>query len=175
MKGTDFYKLISKRRSIRNYDPVKMVPEDVLERILNAGRLAPTSSNKQPATFRLIRDPGLLNRVNKCYPRSWFMDAPSILIITGKRQDAWIRQYDGFNSLEIDLAIMMDHMILAASCEGVATCWIIAFDKEVVKKELELSADDVILCMSPLGYPRDGFNKPQMPARKSLEELVRYY
>lgn len=175
MEKFDYYELIKSRRSIRNFDSNKKVDNMVLDRILNAGRLAPTSSNKQPATFRVIVNDDILKKVKPCYERIWFQNAPVLLIITGKRKYAWTRSYDGFNSLEIDLAIMMDHMILAAEYEGLSTCWIIAFKEEIVKNALNLDPDEIVVCMTPLGYPKDDYEKPSMPKRKLLDKLVKYY
>ena len=175
MESKEFFELIRSRRSIRAYDPDREVPDDVLERILEAGRLAPTASNRQPITFHLIRNKKLLNELRPCYSRSWFHHAPAVLVLTGKRSDAWVRSYDGFNSLEIDAAIMMDHMILAAEAEGVSTCWIIAFDPVAVKTALKLDGDEIPLIMTPLGYYPEGYEKREMPERKPLDELVKRY
>ena len=175
MSGFNFYDLIKRRRSIRNYDPEKKIPKEVLGRILEAGRLAPTSSNRQPAKFRVILSEKKLKEIAMSYEREWFGNAPAVIVVTGKRSDAWTRRYDGFNSLELDVAIMMDHMILAAEFEGVSSCWIIAFKEEIVKKALDLDDDESVFCMTPLGYPKDNFVRPKMPERKPLSELVEYY
>ncbi|MEN8153745.1 MAG: nitroreductase family protein [Acidobacteriota bacterium] len=175
MKTLDFYELISKRRSIRAYDPEKSVSDETIKKILEAGRLAPTASNRQPATFHLVKDTTLIKKIHSSYSREWFHKSTAVLIVTGKREDAWARSWDGFNSLEIDLSIMMDHMILAAEYEGVATCWIIAFEEAVVKKALNLHENELVLCMTPLGYPPEGYQKRGMPDRKSLDELLKIY
>ncbi len=175
MKNFDFYKLIENRRSIRNYDPKKKIDKTVIKRIVEAGRMAPTSNNNQPAKIIVVTGDEFLQKIRPSYKREWFQKAPTILIITGRKKYAWTRPYDGFNSLEIDLSIMMDHMILAAEYEGVSTCWIIAFDKNIIKKALNLDQEETVLCMTPLGYPEEGWIKPKMPFRKSLDELVEYY
>jgi len=175
MNENNFYDLIRHRRSIRAFDSDRTVPEETILRILEAGRLAPTASNRQPVKFHLVKEKKTLEKLHNCYSRDWFHNAPAILILTGRREDAWVRSYDGYNSLEIDAAIMMDHMILAAESEGVSTCWIIAFEPESVKAALELKDDEIPLIMTPLGYFPDGYEKREMPERKSLEELVKRY
>ncbi len=175
MDKNDFYNLIRYRRSIRAFDPGRNVTRETVVKILEAGRLAPTASNKQPITIHVMNKGKDLDKLRECYSRSWFHNAPSVLVLTGRREDAWVRSYDGYNSLEIDAAIMMDHMILAAEAEGVSTCWIIAFDPEVVRKALNLAADEIPLIMTPLGYYPEGYEKREMPERKSLEELVKWY
>jgi nitroreductase len=118
----DYYKLIRNRESVRDYDPKRKIDESVLYRILNAGRLAPSASNRQPWTFLLVSSKEKLEKVRTCYHKSWFQQAPHILIIIGDKSKSWIRSYDGYNSIESDLAIAMDHIILAAENENVGTC-----------------------------------------------------
>jgi nitroreductase len=168
----EYYDLIRTRESIRDYDPLKPVEEEKLMRILEAGRLAPSAGNRQPWRFIVISSPEMLAKVRPCYQRHWFADAPNILIVAGNKNDAWVRGYDGYNSLETDLTITMDHMILAAENEGIATCWIAAFDPEVLRKALSLEKDDVVYAITPLGYPGKGFRKKGNKNRRPLDDII---
>ena len=78
----EFTELIRNRESIRNYDPGRPVPMEILEKILEAGRLAPSAKNCQPWKFILISSAPLLEKVKACYQRDWIKDAPHILVIT---------------------------------------------------------------------------------------------
>ena len=98
-----------------------------------------------------------LLKLKKCYPRPWFQDAPHVLVVVGKVGDAWTRQ-DGYNSIETDLTIAMDHMILAAENEGVGSCWIAAYDPIVLRSALGLARTRVY-AITPLGYPRAGYKE----------------
>jgi len=170
----EFYDLIKTRESIRNYDSDKPLDESVLKRILEAGRLAPSASNRQPWTFVLISSQKKLEKVRTCYHRDWFKQAPHILVVIGDKSKSWVRDYDGYNSIETDLAIAMDHLILAAENEGVGSCWIIAFDYDKLAKAVDLKENEVIYCITPLGYPHDGFQKKSTKKRKPFEEVVRF-
>jgi len=169
----DFYKLIQTRESIRDYDPGKPLNDKVLNRILDAGRLAPSASNRQPWTFVLVSSPEKLGEARACYHREWFKQAPHILVVVGDKSKSWIRSYNGYNSIETDLAIAMDHMILAAENEGVGTCWIIAFDYEILAKAIGLKENEVIYCITPLGYTHHGFKKRGNKIRKPFDEVVK--
>jgi len=169
----EFYELIESRVSIRNYDSQQAVSEDILNRILNAGRLAPSASNRQPWKFVLVSSKEKLAAVADSYHREWFKQAPHYLVVVGDKSQSWVRPGDGYNSIETDLAIAMDHLILAAANENIGTCWIIAFDYEKLAKAIGLHEDEVIFCMTPLGYQKPGFEKKNNKIRKSLEELVR--
>jgi nitroreductase len=169
----DFTRVISGRESIRSYDPTKPVDKSVLEKILEAGRIAPSAANRQPWRFLLVSSREMLNQVRRCYQKPWFLDAPHVLIVAGRTGEAWTRQ-DGWNSIETDLTIAMDHMVLAAENEGVATCWISAFELGVLRSALSLSSEDRVYAITPLGYPRPGFAKKGQRQRKALSEVVKY-
>ena len=169
-----FNDLIHQRRSIRDYDPGQKIPSKVLNNILEAGRVAPSAANRQPWRFIIIQTAEKLDAVKASYQRPWFNDAPCILAVVGNPTLSWIRPTDSYNSIETDLTIAMDHMILAATAEGVGTCWIIAFDEPVLRSALDLSADEVVFAITPLGYPHQGYQPKPGPNRKPLKEVVSY-
>jgi len=168
----DFYQLIGERESIRSYDPERPLDSVTLDRILEAGRLAPSAANLQPWRFLLISSKKMLEEVRQCYSRPWFHDAPHILVVVGDIDESWVRKSDDYNSLETDLTIAMDHMILAAEFEGVATCWIGAFDPKILGEALSLKENERVYSITPLGYPGKGFTKKGDKKRKAPDEIV---
>jgi nitroreductase len=169
----NLHELVESRKSVRGYDPDRPVLRETLERILDAGRLAPSAKNLQPWTLLLVSSPEMLTRVRPCYDRDWFRQAPHILVVTGNREAAWVRPSDGWNSLETDLAIVMDHLVLAAHAEGVATCWISAFDPAMLREALSLNPSEEVFAITPLGYASaDAQTRPK--TRKPLDEVVRF-
>jgi len=170
----EYSDLILARESVRNYDPNRQVPKEILEKILDAGRLAPSARNLQPWRFLVISSPAMLEKVKACYNRDWFKDAPCIVVVLGLRDQAWIRTYDGYNSVETDVAIAMTHIILAAENEGVGACWIAAYNPVLLKEALNPGENQVIYGITPLGYPKPGFEKSRIKKRKSLQEIVEF-
>jgi nitroreductase len=169
----EFHDLAESRKSVRGYDASRPVPPEILGRVLDAGRLAPSAKNLQPWKFLLVSSPEMLANVRLCYKRDWFQQAPHILVVAGDREAAWVRPLDGWNSLETDLAIAMDHLVLAAQAEGLATCWICAFDPAMLCNALELKPSEEVFAITPLGYASaDAQTRPK--TRKPLEEVVRY-
>jgi nitroreductase len=164
----DFQELIRVRRSIRGYRP-DPVAEDVLHRILGAGRIAPTACNLQPCQWIVVTSAETRLRMREVYARDWFWQAPVILVGCGEPAKAWQRG-DGWNAVEIDLAIAMDHIILAATEEGLGTCWVCAFDEAKAKEILSVPPEVRVLAMTPLGYPGAA---PRPFSRKPLADLVR--
>jgi nitroreductase len=170
----EYTELIRTRESVRNYDPNRPVPKEILNKILDAGRLAPSACNYQPWKFLVISSLGLLEKVKACYQREWLKDAPLILVALGLKSQAWNRAYDGYNSIETDVAIAMTHIILAAENEGVGACWIAAYNPALLKEALNPGENQLIFGITPLGYPKPGFRKSAIKKRKSLEEIVEF-
>lgn len=164
----DFYEIISNRRSIRAYkkDPVE---DDKLDRILNAARLAPTAANKQPLSLVVIKNDEIKHKFKDAYSQEWFFTAPIIICACALPDEAWKRN-DGKKYVDVDVAIAMDHLILAATAEGLGTCWIAAFKPEVVKEILNLPDNIDPLILTPLGYPEV---IPEPTSRKPLDGIVR--
>jgi nitroreductase len=169
----DFYDLIRKRESVRDYDQNRKIDDSVLYRILNAGRLAPSASNRQPWTFLLVSSEEKLEKVRACYQKTWFQQAPHILIIIGDKTKSWVRSYDGYNSIETDLAIAMDHIILAAEYENVGACWIEDYDFKILSDAICLKENEVIFAIATLGYQNKGYQKRGNKERKPLEEIIK--
>jgi len=170
----EYTELIASRESIRNYDPLRPVEKDKLKRILEAGRIALSAANRQPWEFWLISSPPVLEKVRECYHRDWYKNAPHILVVIGKKDEAWVRNADGYNSVETDSAIAMTHLILAAENEGLGTCWIANFDVEKLRKTLDLKGNQIVFGITPLGYTPVGFQKAGKKIRKEFNEVVRF-
>jgi len=165
----DFGELIAKRYSVRAYkaDPV---PEGLLARVLEAARLAPTAANRQPFQVFVVRTAGREAELRKVYHRHWFTQAPLVLCVCTAPAQAWVRSFDGKCYADVDAAIAMDHMILAATEAGLGTCWIAAFDPAAAREALELPEGIEPVLFTPLGYPADELGPK---TRKSLGELVK--
>jgi nitroreductase len=96
--------------------------------------------------------------------------APLVVCACGIPKDNWVRK-DGKNYNDVDVAIAMDHLILAATDVGLGTCWIGAFDAQAAREVLGLPDDVEPIAFTPLGYPAA---EPGSKKRKDLSELVRY-
>ncbi len=167
----DFYEVIKKRKSVRRYKP-DPVSDDALNRILEAGRIAPSAKNIQPWHFIVIKDPEIKKRVAEASrDQHWMAEADVILCGCSLEKIAWGRMGGYMSSFAVDLTIAMDHMILAAANEGLGTCWIGAFDEEKVKKVLQVPNDVRVVALTPIGYPAE---EPRDRGRKRLSEIISY-
>ena len=165
----EFINLVSARYSARAYktDPV---PDDVLEQVLEAGRLAPTAANRQAFQILVIHTEGRGEALRRIYSPDWFVQPPLVLGLVCFPQNCWVRK-DGKRCGDVDAAIVMDHMILAAAELGLGTCWVGAFDPQAARDVLELPEDAEPIVFTPLGYPADS---PGPKKRKIASELTRY-
>jgi len=165
----EFSKLIVERYSVRAYRP-DPVPDELLDRVLEAARLAPTAANRQPVQIIVIRTAGREAELKRFYNRDWFAGAPLVLCVCARPDEAWTRS-DGLNYGLVDATIVMDHLILAATDMSLGTCWVAAFDPAAAREVLGLPEGVEPVAFTPLGYPAD---KPRPKQRKPLADLVRY-
>jgi nitroreductase len=164
-----FAELVRARYSVRAYRP-DPVPDTMLAQVLEAGRLAPTAANRQPIRIIVIHTAGRKDELGRIYSRDWFAAAPLVLGVCTIPGEAWTRQrFDGHAYADVDAAIVMDHMVLAATDLGLGTCWVAAFDPAAAREVLGLPVDVEPLLFTPLGYPTD---QPREKERKPLAELV---
>jgi nitroreductase len=166
----EFSELIQERYSVRAYRP-DPVDQETLQEVLEAARLAPTAANRQPFRILVIPTAGREASLRRIYNREWFTQAPLVLCICALPAEGWVRMV-GKPYVDVDVAIAMDHLVLAATDKGLGTCWIAAFDPAAARKVLALPAGVEPIIFTPLGYPAD---QPRSKARKPLAELVQYH
>ncbi|MGQ9525752.1 MAG: nitroreductase family protein [Armatimonadota bacterium] len=161
----DVYEAIRLRRSTRSYKP-DPVPQDVLDRLLEAMRLAPSGANRQPWQFIVVRDAEIRKQlVPACWNQEQVAQAPVVIAACGREADA------APSCLVRDLSIALTHLMLAARAEALGTCWIGAFDEGKVKGVLGVPEDVTVVALMTLGYPTAW---PEARERKPLDQIVRY-
>ena len=166
----EFEIVIRKRESTRKFSN-KKVEREKLDKILEAGRLAPTAKNIQPFKIFVVESEDGLSKIDKASPCRY--NAKTVLLVCGNKQDAFKK--DKFNSYEMDATIVTTHMMLEATNLGVDNIWIELFDTNILKKEFKLSDDLIPVCLLPLGYKDETCPKsPKHAIRKNMDEIVEY-
>ncbi|UCG03902.1 MAG: nitroreductase family protein [Candidatus Heimdallarchaeota archaeon] len=163
-----FYEVIESRRSIRAYLPDKPVTDEQLKRILRAARLAPTAANKQPYKIVIIKNP---KEYLDFIKQKNVLQAPLVIAIFVNEDAAWVRKYDEKNFAWVDGSIVFEHLILAATAEGLATVWIANTDPLAMEETCKIPHNFRFLALTPLGYAAE---KPKDTIRKSEDELITY-
>ena len=149
---------IKERRSIRAFQS-KSVPENEIEMILEAGRWAPSASNRQPWQFIIIKSKEMLEKVAKVARYGKFISGASFAVaIVGKPRTS-------HNWYVVDTSLVSMNMMLMAWSLGIGTCWIGSMNKEKAKQVLGLSVNDYLLTVLPFGYiqgdiPNPTYRKP---------------
>jgi len=157
----DVFDVIARRRSIRKYVALP-VPEDKLQKVLQAAQAAPSASNRQEYRFIVVRDQETRERLVHAASDQGFL-AEAGVVIVACATDPSHRWH------AVDVAIAIDHMTLAAVAEGLGTCWIGAFEEGAVKSILGIPAGVRAVMLLTLGLPAEE-GRPR--SRKNLKELV---
>ena len=169
----DVLEAMKTRRSVRAYSD-RPIPADVMDRMKQALWMAPSACNIQPRHFVLACDAAVREKLGAmAHNQNWIAKAPVIVVACGIPAKAYKYMGGYGNSIDLDLAIALDHLTLAAVADGLGTCWIGAFDEAQVKVLLQIPANVKVVAMTPLGYPATpDLNRPLDEARrKPLAEL----
>ena len=165
----NFLQLCQQRFSLRAYKSEK-VPAEVIDYIMECVRMAPSAVNKQPWCFRLLASAEDLCTAQQFSPRSWVATAPACFLVCRHRNEEWVRSADGKPHGDIDVAIAITHLALAATEQGLGTCWVCNFDVEAARSLFDLPAELEPVALVPIGYPAEGVVVAEKN-RKPVEEL----
>jgi nitroreductase len=161
------------RRSVRAYSS-RPIPEDAMGRMREALRFAPSACNIQPWRFVWVTDAKLRREIARAArEQMWMAEAPVTVVACGYPKLAYPRMGGRHSSVDIDIAIALDHLSLAAVAEGLGTCWIGAFAEEPVKQLLGIPEDVRVVAMMPVGYPAgEGLIRPLEAGQRKAEAEV---
>ena len=160
--------LVKNRYSCRVYQSLG-VEKEKLDYILECVRFAPSAVNKQPWRFLIVNGDVEKAKLQQCYNRDWFKTAPMYIIASILHDEEWVRS-DGKHHGDIDIAIAVEHLCLAATEQGLATCWVCNFDAAMCKELFALPEKEEPAVIIPLGYAADEA-KPKN--RKAIDDIVK--
>ena len=164
----NFDEVICRRTATRKFKGDK-VSQEIINKILEAGRLAPTAKNLQPQKIYVATTDKALEKIDRVSPCRY--GAPSVLIVCSDKKIAWHKE--DYSTYEMDACIVATHMMLEATSLGVDNIWIEMFDKEALKKEFQLDDQVEPICLIPIGYKADDYaGNPLHTKRKDLDETV---
>jgi len=175
-----FLELAKRRQSVRKYLS-KPLPREIIDRCLEAARLAPSACNSQPWSFIVVDDEKIKNKIvaeafSGIYALNTFTRTAACLVIAvteRSRYTACLGGYlKGVQYSLIDIGIACEHFILQAAEEGLGTCWLGWFDEKAVKKILDIPKNKKIDVIISAGYPADETIREKI--RKPLNEIRRF-
>jgi nitroreductase len=161
MERSNVFSVIRWRRSVRDYDP-RPIEDWKLQLILEAARLAPSSTNSQPWRIVVVTDQILKDDIATATPvginrHPWMNAAYAILVLCSAKSGVQrIAQFIGKNYALVDMGIVGEHIVLAAAELGLGTCWVGWFHKTNTKRLLRIPQSWEVVCLIPVGYPKGG-------------------
>jgi len=166
----DVYEAITSRKSVRAFKS-KDVPENIISRLLEAARLAPSASNRQEWRFIVVRDPETRAQLSKAALDQKFISKAPVVLVCCAETDGHLMAC-GQMCYPIDVAIAIDHLTLCATADGLGTCWIGAFKEDEVKEILGIPPEIRVVELLPVGYPQDPSRVKK--SRLPLKKIVKY-
>jgi nitroreductase len=166
--GTDALDAIARRTSTRDYKPTP-IPRATVEKLLEAARLSPSANNVQPWHFIVVTDAEKRKALSKGIYAKFLKNTPAVIALCGDQQ-ASPKWY------VVDVALAGENMVIAATAEGLGTCWIGSFEEKDVKELLAVPENFRVVALLAVGYAkeREGVTTKIMHLvrrRKALSEI----
>lgn len=172
LSGMDFLELAKKRYSVRKYE-ARPVEKEKFDKILEAGRIAPTAANLQPQRVIVVRSAEGLEKLKK---GANVFGAPLALIVCADHSASWKRRFDGMDAAQIDASIVTAHMMLEAADLGLGSLWICAFRADVIRSEFSIPEGVEPVNILAVGYASGEAKSPDrfVTERKPLADTVHF-
>lgn len=166
-----FLDLVKKRYSVRSYEE-RQVEKEKLDYIMECVRLAPSAVNFQPWHFYVVTDADKLRDIKSTYKREWIQSAPCVILACADHDESWHRRSDNKDHADIDIAIAVEHLCLAASEQGLGTCWVCNFDAVLCRQLMALPENMEPVALIPVGYTSD--TDIPVKKRKDIGEICSF-
>jgi len=156
------FECIATRRSIRKFMRVD-VPMELLGAVLDAGRYAPSSGNVQNWRYIIIKNPDTINKIaDACLQQLWIAEAPTIVVVCAETEK--LSQFYGIRGERLyavqNCSASIQNMLLAAHGIGLASCWVGAFDENILRRILNIPDDIRPQAVLPIGYAEEIVTAP---------------
>ena len=148
----EFMDVVAARKSVRGYAD-KEVEEEKLTQILEAARMAPSWANRQCWSFIVVKEKAKIEELAGRLVNSWLKQAPVVVVACGDPEKSG--SHNKMDYYLVDVAISMEHLVLAATDLGLGTCWIGGFNEAKVKQVLGVPDRIKVVALTPIGYPAD--------------------
>ena len=168
----DFLKFAAERYSVRSFEK-KHLEQEVIDKILACGHIAPTGCNNQPQRILVLNSDAAIDALKGC--TKCHFDAPTAMLVCYDKSDSWVRKYDGALSAPVDAAIVCTHMMLMAHSLGVGCCWVMHFDPAAMRQAFDIPENFIPTALLVMGYPDKNAKPLDMhAATRPLDEVVFY-
>jgi nitroreductase len=178
-EGKEVLELILKRQSDRKYSN-KTIEPDKLERVIEAGRMAPSACNAQPWKFVVATDTSLIQKLSQAVTEkltgmnSFVSEAPVLIIIVREKANLSSRIGGRIKNKDYshnDIGIASANICLQAAAEGLGSCIIGWFDEKMIRKILGIPISKRIELIITIGYSMSEYREKK---RKPKEQTVSF-
>ena len=168
----EFKQLIEERYSVRSFKQ-EHLPQDFIDKILEAGHVAPTGCNNQPQRILVLNTDEAIEKLKEC--TKCHFNAPTAMLVCHNKEESWKRVYDGALSSPVDAVIVATHMMLAAQNEGVGSCWVMHFNPEAIRTTFNIPENIEPVALLVMGYPSEDAKPLDMHSTyRDMTETVVY-
>lgn len=168
----DFLRFATDRYSVRKFQN-QHLEQEVIDKILSCGHVAPTGCNYQPQRILVLNTDESMEKLKKC--TKCHFDAPTAMIICYNKDESWVRKYDGAMSAPVDASIVMTHLMLMAHSLNVGTCIVMALDPDTLRREFDIPSNYEISSILVMGYPHPDSTPIDMHTKyRPISEVVSY-
>ena len=167
----DVFEAIKNRRSIREYTR-QDAPKELIEKIIDAARMAPSAGNLQPWEFLVIRDPQTKQKVaDAAWGEMFIAMAPVVIVVCANPLRSASRYGARGEKLYClqDTAAAIENLLLATHALGLGACWVGAFNEAGVEEVFQLPPEVRPIAIISVGYPAE---KPNSPPRRDLQKII---
>ena len=174
--GMDLHEAIKGRKSCRAFLG-RPVPDEALQRVLNAARLAVSVENQQPWRFIVVRDEEKKRKLSQAVTKGNFLNSAPLVIVALGMEEASPALVGGYMlSYPLDVAASIQNFLLAATADGLGTCWCTDFKEDRIKELFGIPEGTRVVGVLPLGYPDPSNNGAHNGdgGRRSFSEIVAY-
>ncbi len=168
----EFEKVIADRYSVRKFEN-KHLEKEIIDKILNAGHLAPTGCNFQPQRILVLNTDESIEKLKKC--TKCHFNAPTAMLVCYNKNETWKRPYDEALSAPVDASIVATHMMLEAHNVGVGSCWVMHFDPFAMREAFNIPENIEPVALLVMGYPHESAAPIEMHSKfRPIDEVVFY-
>ena len=166
----DFEKVISDRFSVRKFQD-KHLEQEIIDKIIRAGHIAPTGCNFQPQRILVLNTDESITKLKNC--TKCHFDAPTAMLVCYNKDERWVRKYDGALSAPVDAAIVTTHMMLEAQNIGVGSCWVMHFDPLAMREAYNIPDNFEPVALLVMGYPHEDATPIEMHSKyRPVDDVV---
>ena len=141
----------------------KDIPSDILEKIIETGKQAPSAANRQPRRFIILTDYEIKKELSKGLFNRFIKNSPVVIVGCANPKDLLTGKW-----ASIDTAISLQNMVIAAWTLGVGSCWIGSFNEKKVKEQVKIPEKWKVVALITLGYPAE---QPKETKKKSIKKI----